>query len=188
MGQPKALLPWTRSGVTLGAHVIETLRDAGLAPLAIVTGAHHDRIAPVFAGTDVLVLYNARHEEGQLASLQAGLRWAFSEHAVDWATVTLVDVPAVRPDTVRLLAGRAASSDSLVIRPEIHGKHGHPVIWRRAAAAMLDTADPTVGGRALVRALAAKGHVLDVPVDDPGVLTDVDTPEEYEALRGKQRL
>lgn len=182
MGRPKALLPWRTPALSLSRHVIDTLRDAGLSRLAIVTGAHHDQIAPLFDGTDVSVLFNVRHEAGQLASMQLGLRWAFAASDTEWALVTLVDVPAVRADTVRRLVEQAATTPALVVRPAIAGEHGHPVLWRRAAADLLEEADPALGGRAVVRALAARGAVLDVPVDDHGVLVDVDTPAEYDAL------
>lgn len=182
MGQAKALLPWPDPASPIVRHVTNTLRDAGLASLAVITGAHHDQIAPIFEQTDVRVLYNARHEDGQIASLQAGLRWAFAHPGDDWALVTLVDVPAVTSATVRRLLEHAAGTDALVIRPICDGRHGHPVLWRRAAAALLEGAEPAQGGRGVVRSLAAQGQVLDVPVDDQGVLVDVDTPAEYEAL------
>lgn len=183
MGQPKALLPWVTPGVSLGRHVIDTLRDAGVAPLAIVTGAHHDQIAPIFAGTDVTVVFNDRHETGQLSSLLAGVRWAHASSTSDQVLVTLVDIPAVGVDTVRRLLARARETDALIVRPAIDGRHGHPVIWRRAALARLAGTEPVEGARGVVRALAAEGLVLDVPVEDRGVLVDVDTPADYAALR-----
>ena len=183
MGQPKALLPWLTPGVSLGRHVIDTLRDAGVAPLAIVTGAHHDQIAPMFAGTDVAVIFNAGHEAGQLSSLQAGVGWALGCGDSDWVLVTLVDIPAVRVDTVRRLLACTRDTDAMIVRPGIDARHGHPVIWHRTALARLAHANPAEGARGVVRALAAEGLVRDVPVDDQGVLVDIDTPAEYDALR-----
>ena len=84
MGRPKALLPWPTTQVPLVLHVTETLRDAGIEPLGVVTGEHHQLIAPILAGTGVEVLFNARHSEGQLSSLLHGLRWAFSRTDGDW--------------------------------------------------------------------------------------------------------
>ena len=58
-------------------------------------------------------------------------------------------------------------------------RHGHPVLWRRDVLALLAAADPAQGARAIMRALAAQGAVCDVPVDDEGVFSDLDTPEDY---------
>ncbi len=182
MGWPKALLPWPATGRPLVLHVTDTLREAGVAPLAVVTGVHHDRIAPVLAAGDVTVLPNPRHEEGQLSSLLHGLRWAFARAGADWALVTLVDVPAVRTSTVRTLIAATGHADALAVRPCIEGRHGHPVIWHRDVLPLLESADPAQGARVVMRALAADGAVHDVDVEDPGVLRDIDTPDDYERL------
>lgn len=183
MGRVKALLPWPGTGQPFVVHVAETLRRAGSDPVGVVTGAHHHAVATVLEGTDISVVFNPQHEQGQLASLQQGLAWAFARTSGDWALVTLVDVPGVTVDTVRRLLGAARRGPALVVRPVIGARHGHPVVWHRETVARLAAADPTQGGRAVVRALAAAGQVLDVPVDDTGVLVDIDTPEDYARAR-----
>ncbi len=57
---------------------------------------------------------------------------------------------------------------------------GHPVLFRDVVFDELRTADPAIGAKAVVRARA--GEVLDVDVDDPGVVRDVDAPDDYAAL------
>lgn len=188
MGWPKALLQWRPTGQPIVRHVTETLRDAGVGPIAVVTGAHHDRIAPVLADTGVTVLHNQRHAEGQLSSLLHGLRWAFAQTAGSWALVTLVDVPAVGAATVQaLIAGAGDAGEWRAIRPSIGGRHGHPVLWRRDVVPLLESAAPELGARAVMRALAADGAVLDVAVDDRGVCADIDTPEDYARLMANMR-
>lgn len=182
MGRPKALLPWPPTGESLVLHVTGTLRDAGVGPLAVVTGLHHEPIGVALSGRPETVLANPNHADGQLSSLLLGLRWAFSSPGTGWALVTLVDVPAVRVETVRALREAAARTDALAVRPRIGAEHGHPVLWRREAHALLERADPAAGARTVMRALAAGGRVLDVDVDDSGVLRDVDTPDDYRRL------
>lgn len=181
MGRPKALLPWPITHVPLVLHVMETLRDAGIEPLGVVTGEHHDLIAPVLEGTGGAALFNPRHPEGQLGSLLHGLRWAFARTAGDWVLATLVDVPRVQSSTVRALVEATGGTDARAVRPAYGDKHGHPVVWRRDVLALLESSEPALGARTVMRSLAAQGAVLDLPVDDAGVLTDLDTPEEYEA-------
>jgi molybdenum cofactor cytidylyltransferase len=63
------------------------------------------------------------------------------------------------------------------------GRHGHPVIFKRPVFQALRTADPEVGAKAILRA-----HAMDdVEVDDPGVLRDVDTPEDFARLELRNR-
>jgi molybdenum cofactor cytidylyltransferase len=72
------------------------------------------------------------------------------------------------------------ASPALVIRAVHDGRHGHPVIFRRALFDRLRQADPAVGAKAVVRAV----DVEDVEVHEPGITQDVDTPADYERLRG----
>lgn len=182
MGRPKALLQWPGSTRSFVTHVTDTLRNAGATRVGVVTGAHHDLIAPTLADEPVQVLYNPRHDEGQLASLLHGLRWAFAQTDDAWVMSTLVDVPGVRVDTVRAIADATGAGHVLAVRPRHGDRHGHPVVWRREVLPLLEAADPSQGARLVMRALALDGRVRDVDVDDPGVLTDVDTPAQYDDL------
>ena len=181
MGRPKALLPWPATQVPLVVHVTETLRDAGIGPVGVVTGEHHDLIAAAVAGADVQVLFNPRHPEGQLGSLLHGLRWALAQTDGDWVLATLVDVPRVQSSTVQALKRAAANGDVRAVRPAYGDRHGHPVLWRRDVLPLLEAADQAQGARTIMRSLAAEGAVCELPVDDAGVLTDLDTPEDYAA-------
>jgi CTP:molybdopterin cytidylyltransferase MocA len=53
-------------------------------------------------------------------------------------------------------------------------------VFKRAAFDALRRADPSVGAKAVVHAMA----VEDVEIEDPGVVEDVDTPADYERLFG----
>ena len=99
---------------------------------------------------------------------------------VDGVLVTLVDVPLIGAAAVRTLLERAAVSAAPVVRAVHQGRHGHPVIFKRHLFDALRRADPAAGAKAVVRAV----QVEDVETGDPGVVEDVDTPEEYARLFG----
>ena len=179
MGRVKALLPHPVSRVPLVQHVTNTLRNAGATPLAVVTGAHHGAIVAALDGAPVTCLFNPHHDAGQLTSVQRALAWARDIAPAEWLLVTLVDVPAVSHATVAQLIAAARRSTAHAVRPVHDGRHGHPVLWHVAAWDLLDAADPHVGARQVMHALAAAGRVHDVPVDDAGVLRDLDTPTDY---------
>ncbi len=69
-------------------------------------------------------------------------------------------------------------SNAPVLRAVHLGRHGHPVVFKRAIFDALRHADPAVGAKAVLHAAA----VEDVEVDDPGVVDDVDTPDDYARL------
>lgn len=183
MGQAKGGLPHPASGLPFVRHVTNTLRDAGAAPVAVVTGPHHGALVAALAGAPVACLFNPCHDEGQLASLQRALAWGRGITHAEWLLVTLVDVPDVATATVATLVAAARTTAALAVRPCHRGRHGHPVLWHREAWPRLEVADLTLGARDVMRALAAQGRVADVDVDDPGVLRDVDTPTDYQQFR-----
>lgn len=182
MGRPKALLPWPPPDgpQPAVACLVRALDAAGLGPIGVITGAHHDAIEAVLDPAQAAVIFNPLHETGQLASLRCGLTWA-SETGSPWALVTLVDVVGVRHATMRQLADVALTSSAAAwaVRPVCGQRHGHPVLWHRRALALIDAADPAQGARQVMRQLAAQGLVIDVPVDDRAVIRDHDTWEEY---------
>ena len=178
MGRPKALLE--AGDRTFVRRILDTLRDGGVADLVVVVRPGHDQlIQEVEASGFGRTVLNPRADEGQLSSLIAGLD-ALDRPGVDAVLVTLVDVPLIGPDAVRLLLARAAASPAPVLRAVHQGRHGHPVIFKREVFEALRRADPAAGAKAVVRAV----EVEDVETGDPGVVEDVDTPEEYARLFG----
>lgn len=179
MGRPKALLQ--AGGRTFIRRILDVLREAGVPDAVVVVRPTHDEvIAEVAASGFGRTVVNPRADEGQLSSLIAGLD-AIDEPGVDAALVTLVDVPLVAVSAIRQLLARVAISNAPILRAVHLGAHGHPVVFKREIFAALRAADPAEGAKALVRAAS----VEDVETGDPGVLEDVDTPEDYERLVGK---
>lgn len=181
MGRPKALLPLD-AGNTFLTRIIATLRAAEVDDLIVVVG--HD--ADAIAGTlDVLsppvrVVVNPDYARGQLSSLVAGLR-AVDRPGVVAALVTLVDVPLVAVSTVRAVVDRYHATHATVVRPVDGDRHGHPIVIDRSLFQALESADPSVGAKPIIRAhVSAEG---DVAVVDEGAFADVDTPEDYARLR-----
>jgi molybdenum cofactor cytidylyltransferase len=179
MGSPKALL---RAGDrTFIRTILDTLRSAGLADAVVVVRSGQDGVAAEVAAAGFgRTVVNPRADEGQLSSLLAGLT-AIDRPGVDAALVTLVDVPLATADGIRLLLARAATSPAPIVRAVHRGEHGHPVIFKRRIFDALRAADPAQGAKAVVRA----AEVEDVETGDPGVVDDIDTPEDYARLLEK---
>jgi molybdenum cofactor cytidylyltransferase len=177
MGSPKALLQL--GGRTFVLAVVDSLTAAGVTDIfVIVRDDTHDAIAAALPQTPaVRLVINTRADEGQLSSLITGLDTAAAP-GVSGALVTLVDVPLVTPETVRTLIARAGSSPSPILRAVHGGRHGHPVIFKREVFAALRAADPSIGAKAVMREVG----VEDIDVDDPGIIQDVDTPDDYRRL------
>ena len=101
MGSPKALLP-SPDGRPFVARIVDTLREAGVAELVVVTGRDHDALVNLLSeGRRVPPLFarNVDPSRGQLSSLWAGMD-AVVNSDTEGILVTLVDVPMVAVSTV----------------------------------------------------------------------------------------
>jgi len=177
MGSPKALL--CVSGQSFVARVLHAFRDGGVSDAVVVVRPGAVKIADEIARAGYgRAIENRDPDRGQLSSLVSGLD-AIDDAQLDAAVVTLVDIPLLSASTVARLLARASESSAPILRAAHGGRHGHPVVFTRVVFDALRAADPRVGAKAVMRAYP----VEDVEVDDPGILRDIDTPEDYEHLR-----
>jgi len=178
MGRAKALLPASADGPTFVRHLAANLLAGGVADVIVVGRPDDDALRTEVegAGTGVRFVVNAHAEDGQLSSAIAGLN-AADRPGVHAVMVTPVDTPLIQPATVRALLTMFATRRPLIVRATCLGRHGHPVIFGRGVFDALRHADPTIGAKAVLRAQAA--GLVEVEVDDPGVLHDIDEPGDY---------
>jgi molybdenum cofactor cytidylyltransferase len=185
MGRSKALLAAGPGGETFVTRLVRTLATGGVGEVLVVVRGGDElvrrELARVAAGlaVPVRVVENAAPDLGQLSSVHAAL--SALAPGCNGLLIVPVDMPLVTFATVRRLLGVYHSSGAPLVRAVHAGRHGHPVIFSRAVFEALRRADPAVGARSVVRAHGA----LDVEVDDPGVVEDVDTPEDYARLFGQ---
>ncbi len=181
MGQPKALLPSPHTGRTFVTQLINSLREGGVDRVGVVGRPTDAGLRREIASAVPLVDFvdNPSHELGQLSSLLAGLAYA-EAHGAAGALVVPVDMPLIRAGTVRAALEAFIQGDRPVLRVTHRGQHGHPVIFGAGLFAVLRNADPSLGARAVIR--EDPSRVRDLEVDDPGVLRDIDLPEEYRRL------
>jgi molybdenum cofactor cytidylyltransferase len=182
MGTPKALLP-DPDGRPFIARIARTFAAAGVSNLVVVTGTQHDAIVEAINADRTPIaptfVRNPDPSRGQVSSLWVGLDAAVTPE-LEGLLVTLVDIPLVRPATVRQVIDAWTTSRAPIVRPAVGERHGHPVLFDREVFAALRNAPLTEGARAVVHANADR--IVNVPVDDEGCLLDVDTPADYQEL------
>jgi molybdenum cofactor cytidylyltransferase len=183
MGRSKALLD-DPDGRPFAARLVRTFADAGVPDIIVVTGRDHAAVAEALAADRLPVppalVNNPDPSRGQLSSLLVGLDAAATRGA-DGILVTLVDIPMVRASTIRAVVDAWRSQRAPIVRPAMGDRHGHPVLFDRAVFEELRGAPLAEGAKTVVRAHAAA--VVNVPVDDEGCVADVDTPDDYDAMR-----
>ena len=179
MRRSKALLPIGESGDTFIARLISTFRSADSDDVIVVLRPDDVLLRTAVEHDAARIVENPDADRGQLSSVITGLD-AVDRPGVNAILVMPVDIPLVRVETIRAVKAAFLASAAPVARAVHEGRHGHPVIFARRVFDELRRADPHTGARAVVRAHAH--DLLNVEVDDPGILRDVDTPDDYDQM------
>ena len=181
MGRPKALLSASATE-TFVARLLSTVRATGI-PAIVVGRADDPALRAEIDRCAARYVVNPNADAGgQLSSLLAGLA-AVDRPDVRGVMMVPVDAPLVTAGTIATLLAAFDKTRGPIVRPRHEGRHGHPVIFSRAVFEDLRRANPREGAKAVLRAHAA--GIVNVDVDDPGVLADLDTPEAYREAFGR---
>jgi molybdenum cofactor cytidylyltransferase len=183
MGRDKALLPWppsSSSDTFLSANIRLFFSHADV--VLVVAGKNAAGISPIVYANGASLVVNPNPARGQFSSLRVGLREVLNRGS-DGAMVTLVDRPPVKAETLATL--EAAFESAIVQRkwaviPEYQGNHGHPILLGRAMLEAFLKAPETSTAREVEH--AHRNEIDYVPVDDPLVAINVNTPEQYDTL------
>jgi molybdenum cofactor cytidylyltransferase len=182
MGRPKLTLPL--AGKTVLEHVLHALGAADVGPTVVVVGPHVRELAPLAEAAGARALLLPRETDGMRATVEEGLRWLEHwykpRHDDAWLLVP-ADHPGLDAECIRQLVHcwPPDAPHSIVI-PTYQGKRGHPTLigWRHVAG--IRALPPDRGLNRYIREHAA--NTLEFALDCPGVVCDLDTPEDYEKL------
>ena len=199
MGRDKALLPWppqpasAPSGSTGTKTTTTTTTETFLSAainlffshvdvVLVVAGNNEAALAPVVYAHGASLVVNPEPARGQFSSLRVGLQEVLSRGR-DAAMITLVDRPPVRIETIetlKLAFELAATHRKWAVIPEYQGTHGHPILAAREMIEAFLRAPETSNAQEVEH--AHLDEIEYVPIDDPLVAVNVDTPEQYAAL------
>ena len=173
MGRFKPML--SLGSISIAQRVVATLRQAGARKLVVVTGYNAEELERHLAKYGVIFLRNEAYASTEMFdSVKIGLNYL--QGKCDALLFTPVDVPLFTASTVASLL----ESGAPLACPVCGGERGHPILMSAGTAERV-LSDPGEGGLRL--ALERCGVPMsEVPVEDPGILLDADTPEDYAGL------
>ena len=172
MGKPKQTLQL--EGWSMLERVLQTLSRTKVDRVVVVLGAHSSAVrGGVKFGREKVVL-NPRFKEGMSGSLRLGLA---EVEETDAAIIVLGDQPFVSPGTIDRIIDAYVSSKSPVVVPVYRGRRGNPVLFDRSLFPQIRRIRGDVGAKSVVAGNEDK--LLQVDVNDEGILVDIDTPSDY---------
>jgi molybdenum cofactor cytidylyltransferase len=178
MGDFKPLLPLGE--MTALERTISLFGSSGVEDVRVITGFRSEELEPLLTRLKVRNIVNPRYRDGMFTSVIAGAKTI--GNGVDAFFILPVDIPLVRPATIRCLL-EAYDPGNDVLYPCFQGLRGHPpLISARHAGAIVSWC----GDNGLRGALAQwETGSQELEVADEHILNDMDTPEAYGRLAEK---
>jgi molybdenum cofactor cytidylyltransferase len=188
MGNPKPLLD--AGGRNFLERVAAALRDGGATELIVGVRSEKGPIAAAALAAGARVVVPESVDDGPIATIREAIRSAEGDPEIQGLLLLPVDHPRVKAGTVAALLQAAfspsdgnpdtlarASPSAPIVIPVHRGKWGHPVFLSREVFPDLLEPELEEGARTVVE--RHRDRVLQVEVDDAGVLADLNTLADY---------
>ncbi len=180
LGRPKQFLSW--EGDTLIRHAVRAAAEAGCAPIVVVAGRDHARLAEELRDTAAELVVNPDWERGLGTSIRTGVQLFMEPRASAEALVLLAcDQPFVRAEVIAALIAQWDSAGHAIVASRYADTLGIPALFdRKCFAELLDLPD-TSGAKALIEAKTRDvGEVLFAA----GAI-DIDTADDYTRVQAR---
>ncbi len=174
MGSWKLLLPWR--GTTVIEYVIRSLQPV-TDSITVVTGFRGEELESRLAQyAELSCVRNDSYQLGMFSSIRMG---ALALPPVDTCIIMHGDLPLVTTNQISRLVGLFRQfPDGEILQPRVGTTPGHPVIVSPRVLATIAACTPTQSMRDVFRVHAVRY----TDESDPAFITDIDTPEAYDAL------
>jgi molybdenum cofactor cytidylyltransferase len=179
MGTPKQLLPW--AGTTVISTVVANLSQAGADPVLVVVGHEREAVEAALTGSGAIIIVNPEYGNSEmLRSFQIAFS-ALKPNEISGALLALADQPHVPVPALEQIIKTARDNDDDIIIPSYEMRRGHPIYIPVSLREELLSLTDNETLRTLLTRHA--GRIRHVTVDTPAILSDMDTPQEYDAIR-----
>jgi molybdenum cofactor cytidylyltransferase len=178
MGSIKQLLPY--KGCTLVEYAIQQAQASGFDPVVVVLGAQAEAVGGAVAHTSALSVVNENWASGMGSSITCGAAKILELRPdMDSLAVLLADQPLVTAEHLKKMGRVFLMTNAPIVAAAYAGTLGVPAFFRRSVFHQLQALKPEAGARALLRGGDAEVLVYDLPE----AAIDVDTPEDFAAVK-----
>lgn len=156
--------------------VIKKMADAGIGEIIVVLGANAEAIKQATDFKTAKIVINENWREGQLSSLRVGIKNLSADS--EGFLLNPCDSPFVKTETYKKIIEKWKSTKDKIHIPVFEGRRGHPAIFPSKFYEALSNGVLTEGAKSVIKDNPESVNLTEV--DDPGVIVDIDTFEEYE--------
>ena len=176
MGAPKQLL--RLGGETILQRTLNNVRASDVGEIVLVLGHAAESVEKAISTERIRIVRNPDYQQGMGTSLRAGLASVNAD--AGGALIILADQPFVRPETLNELITCHQESKPQILIPMYRGFRGNPVLLDRSVFEEVKGLNGDIGCRAIFGDHTE--GIRKLPVDDAGILLDIDSRGDYETL------
>jgi molybdenum cofactor cytidylyltransferase len=178
MGTPKQLL--TYRGRSFIRHITEVAIASACQPIAVVLGAHAERIKPEISQLPVQIVENQQWAEGMSTSIRVGLEALLAVNQdLEAVAIALCDQPFVSFPILERIVEAYHFTGKPIIASEYAGTLGVPVLFSCTLFSEIMALKGTEGAKQIIRKHIHE--VFSVPFPEGSI--DIDTPNDYAQLQ-----
>lgn len=184
MGRCKALLPWDDNRSVI-EQILGQLQQTNLHDILVVTGNLAEQVTAKVTAMGIATIHNPEYATGEmLSSLKVGL--SVQMGTVSAVLVVLGDQPRLQSAVVRQLVDAYEHRKGEIVAPRYRGERGHPMLISRRYWDEILTLPEGGAPRDVIQQHRDTLYFVEVETDS--VLSDIDTPEDYEQERQRAGL
>ncbi|MFT5196297.1 MAG: molybdenum cofactor cytidylyltransferase [Cellvibrionaceae bacterium] len=181
MGTSKMALKWGESTVleTTLVHV----SNAATSGVLLVTGGYRELVIGLPEVARTTTVHNENYEAGEMiSSIKLALRFLQQVNQPPGGVLILPgDMPMVTTQLIDKVILEWCRAPDKIVAPVLGKQRGHPVIFPFELFSKFEALSTDASPRDLIKAHSHRLKLL--PMDDPAIIIDVDTPAEYAKYR-----
>ncbi|MGI6721381.1 MAG: NTP transferase domain-containing protein [Anaerovoracaceae bacterium] len=164
------------SNIPMLKNEMDTLREAGISPVTVVTGHEKDDVMKELVHRKVSFVNNSRYKNSSMmTSIRLGIEDLRGQ--CDKVVIVPADVPSFRKETIEAVT----EADGDLVIPAYQGETGHPVCLDMSKADILINYRGRSGMRGLIESGKLATNIVDV--EDPGILMEADSSKALAKTR-----
>lgn len=164
--------------LTMAERVVTTITQAGVNDIVVVTGYRAEEVEAELSKFGVAFVRNEDYQNTQMfESAKLGLNYLLG--TCDRVLFTPVDIPFFSIDTVK----RLLDEEGDILIPVYEGRGGHPICFSASLIPGILEYNGERGLKGAIDSLRSQCVFKLVETDDPGMIMDADTKEDFKNLK-----
>lgn len=177
-GSTNKLLHRLPDGRPLALASAENLIQSIPSSIAVLRPKNKE-LAELMLNVGLKIVFCSENDQEMADSLATGILFSANIKAAnDGFVIALADMPFIQTQTILAVANKVANGASIVI-PTYQNQRGHPVGFSAKFRSDLENLHGDEGARSIITRYADELELL--PMDDAGILVDIDTPNDLAA-------